>query len=147
MGTRDRVRLSVQERRQLATLEAIVQARDPELATVLTASLRPWERLRCWARARLGGLRWSLVAPAVGAAGKALGRAGCWAVARLPGRLRRVCLRARWLGPVFGTISLAVWVSIAGVVLMAGGLAMWLSTWRRSSPPQPAPKSHEAPAG
>ena len=158
MGTRDRVRLSVQERKELATIEAMVEAGDPELATALTTPLRPWGKL--WRRLRS---RWSVplgarppraVSRARRALCSALGAAWRWAARRLPARLRRARVRAKWLGPVlvvfglgavFGTISIATWLSLLGVVVVALGLGLWLVAWRRSVPPRPARQSHEAP--
>ncbi len=113
MGIRDRVRLSVQERKELATIEAMVEAGDPELAAALT------------------------------------NRSG------LAARLCRAWLGTRWLGPVlvglglgavFGTISIATWLSLLGVAVAGLGLGVWLVTWRRSVPPRPARRSHETPA-
>jgi hypothetical protein len=154
MGTQDRVRLSVQERKELATIEAMVQAGDPELATALGSPLRPWEKAwhRLWLPVAVACE--AVVARAGPASARAVGRACLWAAKRLPSRLKRTCLEERWPGPVlvvsglglvFATISTATWLSVLGLVVITGGLVIWLSTWRKPLGPKPAPQSHQAP--
>jgi hypothetical protein len=122
MSTRDSVRLSEQERRQFATIQAALEAGDPELARILStrrraleavlrAALVPWRALTSWLVAQRAYL--------------------C---------LRRLCLRASWPGPllvvlgmvvIFSTISSLTWLSLAGAALVAFGLGLWLRAWQR----------------
>ncbi|MGC8625956.1 MAG: DUF3040 domain-containing protein [Acidimicrobiales bacterium] len=147
MGTQDRVRLSVQERKELATIEAMVQAGDPELAKALSGPMRPWEK--AWRRLLLPVALAceAVVTRAAPMAARAIGRSCLRTAKRLPTGLKRTCLEERWPGPVlvvlglgvvFVTISNATWLSVLGLLVITAGLVMWLFTWRRPVGPKPA---------
>jgi hypothetical protein len=122
MGTQDSARLSERERRQLATIQAMVEAADPELATILTGPRRVWrKRLR-----------------AVLAPWRAL--ASWLPLRRLRALVTRARLRAKWLGPllivlglgtIFGTLSEFMWLSVPGAALVALGLGLSFGAWQR----------------
>jgi hypothetical protein len=109
MSTGDKVRLSVRERQQLAAIQAMVEAGDPELAKTLTghrgvfkATFRQAKWLVClWAKAVLGR-KW--VGPLLFVVGFAL---------------------------MLGTISLSAWLSVVGALLVAAGIGLTIFTWQR----------------
>jgi Flp pilus assembly protein TadB len=109
MSAGDKVRLSVRERQQLAAIQAMVEAGDPELAKTLTgqrglfkAAFRQAKWLVClWARA---GLERKWVGPLFFVLGFAL---------------------------MLATISLSPWISVVGALLVAGGLGLSIFRWQR----------------
>lgn len=137
MGTQDSVRLSERERRQLATIQAMVEAADPELATILTGPRRVWRKRL---RAVLAPWRAS---------------ASWWLPRTLRSLARRARLAAGWLGPllvvlglglILGTLSYLMWLSVPGAVLVALGLGLSFRAWQRKRgeksperPRQPSP--------
>ncbi|HXW79262.1 MAG TPA: hypothetical protein VEJ84_07165 [Acidimicrobiales bacterium] len=109
MSAGDKVRLSVRERQQLAAIQAMVEAGDPELAKTLTghrgvlkAAFRQAKWLVClWAKAILGR-KW--VGPLIFALGFVL---------------------------MLGTISFSAWLSMVGALLVAAGLGLSIFRWQR----------------
>jgi hypothetical protein len=109
MSTGDKVRLSVRERQQLAAIQAMVEAKDPELAKTLTGHRRP-------------------VLPALR---HAWWLAHLWLRAFVERRWVGPLLFVFGLAVMFGTISLSAWVSVIGAVLVAAGLGLCIFGWQR----------------
>jgi hypothetical protein len=109
MSAGDKVRLSVRERQQLAAIQAMVEAGDPELArtlsghkgTVLVALRRVSQVCRVGARA-CSERRW--VGPLVFLLGFAL---------------------------IFSTISTLPWAGMVGALMVAAGLGLSVRSWQR----------------
>jgi hypothetical protein len=109
MSAGDKVRLSVRERQQLAAIQAMVEAGDPELArklsghkgTVVVALRRLSQVCGVWAKA-CSERRW--VGPLVFLLGFAL---------------------------IFSTISTMPWAGVAGALMVAAGLGLSVHSWQR----------------
>jgi hypothetical protein len=115
MSTQDRVRLSARERQQLASIQAMLEAADPELAKALRGQAHPG-----WA-----------------APGHACPPCRCQ---RQPGVVRIV---QTWTGPVtvllglvliFVTISSQTWLSVLGALVVGAGLELCVMAWRKRHP-------------
>ncbi len=108
MSEVDKVRLSVRERQQLAAIQAMVEAGDPELARTLTghkgsvqAALRRTSQMACvWAKTCFER-RW--LGPLLFVLGFAL---------------------------IFGTIATLAWVSVVGALMVAAGLGLAFHSWQ-----------------
>lgn len=109
MSSGDKIRLSVRERQQLAAMQAMVEAGDPELARTLsghkgttTLALRRLSQTCCvWAKA-CSERRW--VGPLVFLLGFAL---------------------------IFGTISTLPWAAVTGALIVAAGIGLSVHSWQR----------------
>jgi Protein of unknown function (DUF3040) len=108
MSEVDKVRLSVRERQQLAAIQAMVEAGDPELARTLTghrgsvqAALRRTSQMVCvWGKTCFER-RW--LGPLLFVLGFAL---------------------------IFGTIATLAWVSVVGALMVAAGLGLAFHSWQ-----------------
>jgi Protein of unknown function (DUF3040) len=108
MGEGDKVRLSVRERQQLAAIQAMVEAGDPELAKTLSGhgatvqvALRRASRVATvWARACVERV-W--LGPLIFVLGFTL---------------------------IFTMIAVLPWVSVVGALMVAGGLGLTVHSWQ-----------------
>jgi hypothetical protein len=109
MSAGDKVRLSVRERQQLAAIQAMVEAGDPDLARTLTghrgtlkAALRRASNVACiWVKA-CSERRW------IGPLFFVLG-----------------------FGLIFSTIATLPWVGVVGALMVAAGLGLAVHSWQR----------------
>jgi Protein of unknown function (DUF3040) len=109
MSAGDKIRLSVRERQQLAAIQAMVEAGDPELARTLsghkgtvTVALRRVSHMCCvWAKA-CSERRW--VGPLVFLLGFAL---------------------------IFSTLATQPWAGVVGALMVAAGLGLSVHSWQR----------------
>jgi hypothetical protein len=109
MSAGDKVRLSVRERQQLAAMQAMVEAGDPDLARKLTghkgtlkAALRRATHVGCmWAKT-CSERRW--LGPLLFVLGFVL---------------------------IFSTIATLAWVGVVGALMVAAGLGLSVHTWQR----------------
>jgi hypothetical protein len=109
MSEVDKVTLSVRELQQLAAIQAMVEARDPELARTLTghkgsvqAALR---------RASQVALVWAQACSSKGWLGLLLFVVG--------------------FVVIFGTLAVQPWISLVGVLMAAAGLGLAIHAWQR----------------
>ncbi len=109
MSAGDKIRLSVRERQQLAAIQAMVEAGDPELArklsghkgAVIVALRRVWQTCCVWAKA-CSERRW--VGPLVFVLGFAL---------------------------IFSTIATLPWAGMVGALMVAAGIGLSVHSWQR----------------
>jgi Protein of unknown function (DUF3040) len=109
MSAGDKIRLSVRERQQLAAIQAMVEAGDPELArklsghkgTVIVALRRVSQTCCVWAKA-CSERRW--VGPLAFLLGFAL---------------------------IFSTIATLPWAGVVGALLVAAGIGLSVHSWQR----------------
>lgn len=109
MSAGDKVRLSVRERQQLAAIQAMVEAGDPELAKTLTGH-------RGLIKAAFRQARWW---------------ACLWAKAWLERKWTGPVLFVVGFGLMLGTISISAWISVVGALLVAAGLYVSIFRWQR----------------
>jgi Protein of unknown function (DUF3040) len=108
MSEGDKVRLSVRERQQLAAIQAMVEAADPDLAKTLTghrgsvqAALRRASQIACmWAKT-CSERKW--LGPLLFVLGFVL---------------------------IFSTIAALPWVSVVGALMAAAGLGLVVHSWQ-----------------
>jgi Protein of unknown function (DUF3040) len=109
MSAGDKVRLSVREREQLAAIQAMVEAGDPELAKTLTGH-------RGLFKAAVRQAKWQ----------------GClWAKAGVERKWAGPLLFVLGFVLMLGTISFSAWVSVVGALLVAAGLGLSIFRWQR----------------
>jgi Protein of unknown function (DUF3040) len=109
MSAGDKGRLSVRERQQLAAIQAMLEAGDPDLARTLTghkgtvkAALRRTSHLVCvWTKA-CSERRW--LGPVLFVVG---------------------------FGLIFSTIAVVPWAGVVGALLVAAGLGLAVHSWQR----------------
>jgi len=109
MSAGDKVRLSVRERQQLAAIQAMLEAGDPDLARTLTGhkgtfkvAVRRTSQVVClWAKA-CSERRW--LGPLLFVLG---------------------------FGLIFSTIATAPWAGVVGALLVAAGLGLAVHSWQR----------------
>ncbi len=109
MDAADKVRLSVRERQQLAAIQAMVEAGDPDLARTLTghkgtvkAALRRMSQVACVGARFCFERKW--LAPVLFVLGFVL---------------------------IFSTIAVVPWVGVVGALMVAAGLGLAVHSWQR----------------
>jgi hypothetical protein len=109
MSAGDKVRLSVRERQQLAAMQAMVQAGDPDLARKLTG--------------HKGTLK---------AAFRRTAHVGCmWAKTCTERKWLGPLLFILGFVLIFSTIATLAWVGVVGALMVAAGLGLSVHTWQR----------------
>ena len=138
MSTRDRVRLSVHEREQLAKLQASLEASDPELASVLRGQGPPSgpgreDERSAWLR-RMGAVRGMGAGATVAARRAAQGvphiLARPWAALVVAATGLAMVLVTLLLAPGAGWPSSSI--AVAGAVLLGTGTGLAIVALRQS---------------
>jgi Protein of unknown function (DUF3040) len=109
MSAGDKVRLSVRERQQLAAIQAMVEAGDPELAKTLTGH-------RGALKATFRQAKWLV---------------SLWAKAVLERKWVGPLLFVLGFALMLGTISVSAWLSVVGALMVAAGLGLSIFRWQR----------------